>query len=165
MKNNTCCFTGHRPQNLPWRFNECGKEFENFKSNLEGTIINTIKVGYTHFISGMAMGLDLIAAEIIIGLKDRYPNITLECALPCKNQTYKWAPSYRQRYKNVLEQADKVTMVCDMYYTSGCMERRNKYMVENSNKVIALYLNIPGGTKQTLDYAKELNLNIEIINL
>ena len=165
MKENTCCFTGHRPQSLPWKYNESGEEFEKFKLTLKNKIINSIQEGYLHFISGMAMGLDLIAAEIILELKDNYPSISLECAIPCKNQTFRWSPSYRQRYKNVVNQADKISMISDTYYTSGCMEKRNKYMVDNSNKIIALYLNIPGGTKQTLDYALEQGLKVDIINL
>jgi len=165
MKKNTCCFTGHRPQSLPWKYNEYGSQFDAFKHELEYKIINSINKGYTHFISGMAMGLDLIAAEIILSLKNKYQFITLECAIPCKNQTFKWSPSYKQRYNNILEKADKVIMITDTYYTSGCMEKRNKYMVDNSNKIIALYLNTPGGTKQTLDYAKNQNIEIELINL
>ena len=38
--------------------------------------------GVTHFISGMALGVDIYAAEIVLNLKTKYPHITLESAIP-----------------------------------------------------------------------------------
>ena len=39
-------------------------------------------------------------------------------------------------------------------YTPGCMNRRNRYMVDRSSLLIAVYDGIPqGGTLNTLSYA------------
>ena len=40
-----------------------------------------------------------------------------------------------------------------MYTESGCMQRRNRYMVYHSALIIAVYDGLPGGTRQTLEYA------------
>ena len=40
------------------------------------------------------------------------------------------------------------------------MIERNKYMVNNSSLIIALFCEKNGGTKQTLEYAKSKNLKI-----
>ena len=83
----TACFTGHRPQKLPWKFNEQDERCIEMKKKLKNEIIKSIESGYTSFISGMALGFDIICAEIILELKEIYPNIRLICALPCKDQT------------------------------------------------------------------------------
>ena len=44
------------------------------------------------------------------------------------------------------------------------MMDRNKYMVNNSDIVIALYNGKPSGTGNTLKYAKEKGRKVKIIN-
>lgn len=94
----TCAFTGHRPQNLPFGFNEEDERCIDFKKTLREQIINLIEnEGVTHFISGMAIGVDMYAAEIVLGLKASYPGITLESAIPCESQAAKWSEALRDR--------------------------------------------------------------------
>ena len=79
MKKKTCCFTGHRPQSLPFGFNENDARCYALKKALREQIIHLIeKENVTHFISGMAIGIDMYAAEIVLDLKKSYPGITLE---------------------------------------------------------------------------------------
>ena len=62
----TCAFTGHRPQNLPFGFNEEDERCIDLKKTLREQIINLIEnEGVTHFISGMAIGVDMIIKKII----------------------------------------------------------------------------------------------------
>ena len=61
----------------------------------------------------------------------------------------------------ILEKADIVTMVTDAPYTPSCMQQRNEYMVNHSDKVIAVWNGSSGGTKNCIDYAK--NRKKEII--
>lgn len=160
----TCCFSGHRPQNMPWGYNETGLRFWIFKRKLKKAIEKNINDGYHNFICGMALGADMLFAETVISLKEKYPDISLECALPCINQPAKWSYDSNVRYYNIIKKADKVTYVSKREYHKGCMEKRNKYMVSNSNKLIAAYNGKEfGGTVQTLSYAMEENLTIEII--
>ena len=81
MNNKKCAFTGHRPQSLPFGFNEADERCIALKKVLRNEIINLIEnKGVTHFITGMAIGVDMYAAEIVLGLKASYPGITLESA-------------------------------------------------------------------------------------
>lgn len=165
LKMLTCCFTGHRPNKLPWKYKENGLRFFIFKIKLINTITKLIKNNnYTHFITGMALGTDLICAEIVLKLKKHFKNITLECAIPCLNQTTKWLPNSIERYNNVISLADKITYVTKKNYFDGCMQLRNKYMIDNSDIVLAVYNGNKGGTKQTIDYAKLKNKKVIIIN-
>ena len=102
MKKKTCCFTGHRPQSLPFGFNENDARCAALKKALREQIIYLIeKENVTHFISGMAIGIDMYAAEIVLDLKKSYPGITLESAIPCETQPVKWSEALRERYYNI----------------------------------------------------------------
>ena len=80
-----CCFTGLRPQKL--NFKENSEQYNIIISKCEKYIIQLIKrYNVTNFISGMALGWDIWCAEEILKLRDRYSNISLECAIPCSEQ-------------------------------------------------------------------------------
>ena len=120
--------------------------------------------GVTDFISGMALGVDLDFAETVLKLRKKYA-ITLECALPCPEQAAKWDKKAKSRYEKILRKADIVTLVSDKY-DSQCMLKRNRYMVDKSGLVIAVFNGIEsGGTWYTMNYAKKEHKTIEIIDL
>lgn len=158
----TCCFTGHRPQKLPWGFKESGLRYALTKEDTTQAIEEAIKNGKKHFITGMALGFDMMCAEIVLTFKRKYPDITLECAIPCKGQEKVWHKDQQIRYHNILKQADKVRCVFD-HYVDGCMQERNKYMVESSSLIIALFDGNVGGTKQTIEYAKKQGKQVVIV--
>ncbi len=89
----------------------------------------------------------------------------MECAIPCLNQTYRWSEKNKNEYESILKQADIVTYVSKTYYFNGCMAKRNKYIVDKSSRLIAVFSGAEGGTKQTIEMAKEKNLDIVIINV
>ena len=162
---NTCCCTGHRPKGFPFKYGIDTKKHNAYlhalKEKIEFAIID---YGVTHFISGMALGVDLDFAEAVLKLKNKYP-ITLECAIPCPNQTLKWGYKDRLRYESILNSADKVSLISDRY-TAECMLKRNRYIVDNSELVIAVFNGIEkGGTWYTINYAKHENKALEIIDL
>ena len=157
------CFTGHRSQNLPWGFNENDNRCLKVKKILRTEIIEAIKHGYTTFFSGMAIGFDLICAETVIDLKKDFPNIKLIGVLPCRNQDYKWTEQNKTRYRKLLEKLDGIRCIYDEYIGKQCMIERNKFMVNNSSLMIALFDGKASGTKSTIEYAKSQELKIVII--
>ena len=42
--------------------------------------------------------VDMYAAEIVLALKEKYPQITLECAIPYERQAMRWPEALRNRY-------------------------------------------------------------------
>lgn len=147
----TCAFTGHRPQNLPFGFNEEDERCIDLKKTLREQIINLIEnEGVTHFISGMAIGVDI---EIVLGLKASYPGITLESAIPCESQAAKWSEALRDRYFDIASKCDKETLI-QTHYTPDCMDKRNRYMVDHADYIIAVWDGKPSGTGKTVMYAQ-----------
>lgn len=130
MKVKKCAFTGHRPQSLPFGFNESDERCIALKQTLRAEIIRLIEQkGVTHFISGMALGVDMYAAEIVLGLKSSYEGITLESAIPCESQAEKWTEKQRDRYFEIASKCDKETLI-QHHYTSDCMHCQRR-MVKN----------------------------------
>lgn len=162
LKEMTCCFTGHRWQKLPWGQNEDDERCKQMKLSLKEEIIDAVNKGYKYFISGMALGFDIIAAETIIKLKKDYPQIKVIAALPCKDQYKLWKDNQIERYKDVLSKCDEVRCLYDTY-NDKCMLERNDYMLNNSSFVIALYNGEGGGTGYTIRKAKEKGLKIKIM--
>lgn len=112
VQGKTCAFTGHRPQSLPFGFDESDKRCTSLKSVMRDQIVALIEnEGVTHFITGMALGVDMYAAEIVLDLKSKYPHITLESAIPCETQAIKWSVASRERYYNIAAKCDKETML------------------------------------------------------
>ena len=161
----TVCFTGHRPQNLPCGFNEEHPVCRKIKLQLERLIIGVIeKKNVTKFISGMAIGVDMWAAEIVLDLKDYYPDITLEAAIQCRNQTASWNVKNKERYEQLLSHCDTVTVLQEQY-TVGCMQRRNEYMVDKSNYVLAVWNGKPSGTGKTIKYAAQKSMPVYYVDV
>lgn len=163
LNNVTCCFSGHRAQSLPWKFNEASPRCQIMKEKLKEEIIKAIKRGYVNFICGMALGFDVICAETVIELKKEYPEIKIIGALPCRTQDKLWQEKDKKRYREILEKLDKIRCIYDEYIGAECMLERNRYMVNNSSLLIALFNGKPGGTKSTIEYAKKQNLRIIVI--
>lgn len=158
----TCCFTGHRPQTLG--FGEKTKKCDYLKTSIKSEIVKLIEnEGVKNFISGMALGVDTYAAKIVLELKEQYPDITLECAIPCENQAEKWHEPERDTYYDIIEHCDKETML-QTRYTPYCMQKRNEYMVDHSDFVIAVWNGQPSGTGNMVDYARRNNKSVILIS-
>lgn len=162
--NKTVMFTGHRSQNLPFGFDESNIKCLKLKQIIKTQLCDLIEnESATNFISGMAIGVDMICAEIVLELKKEYANISLECAIPCESQPNRWSESFQQRYYCILNECDKKT-VLQKEYTSDCMYKRNKYMVDNSDIVMAVWNGTKSGTGYTVEYAKKKGRKILVFN-
>ena len=155
----TCCFTGHRPEKMPFSTGAYSYDFHVFRRNLEYAIQRAILDGYRHFITGMSRGMDLWAAMLVLDFKRAYPGITLEAAIPFPEQASRWNAEDMQTYRQVLDRCDRKTVLSDSY-TPGCMDRRNRYMVDCSSLLIAAYNGQSGGTRNTCAYAERMGLRI-----
>lgn len=149
----TCCVTGHRdlpPGAVPF-----------VTEALELAVEQAVLEGFTCFLSGFAEGVDLLFAEIVAQRRSAYPHIRLEAILPC-----------RARYQKLLLYDNTHTLLdaCqDVYfisedYTKGVYLKRDRYMVDRSSQVIAVYDGREtGGTAYTVRYAGGKGKPVSII--
>ena len=162
-KEKTACLTGHRPKSLPWGYDENKESCKAFKKDLLTIFIGAIEYGLKCFLVGMAEGFDMIGCETLLELRKKHKDIQVIAIVPCKCQELKWKLEQQKRYSNLLKKCDEV-IVLQEYYTADCMNKRNKYMVENSSVVIACYNGKPSGTGNTIRFAKENGCKVRIIN-
>ncbi len=148
----TCCFSGHRPEKLPWGENEADPRCITLKARLRDAVEAAYSEGMRHFICGMARGCDFYFAELVLELRQNRPDITLEAAIPCATQSQRWPRPERERWQALVSACDQETLIQEPY-TPDCMLRRNRYMVDHSALLIAVYDGTSGGTRRTLEYA------------
>ncbi|MBE6936782.1 MAG: DUF1273 domain-containing protein [Ruminococcaceae bacterium] len=158
----SCCFTGHRPEKMPFAVSPYSYDYFQFQKKLEQVIQNVILSGYHHFITGMSRGMDLWAAECVLNFRRAYSHVTLEAAIPFPGQADRWREEDRRVYRQVLERCDS-SVTLSPVYSAGCMQQRNCYMVDHASLVIAAFDGSAGGTKNTCDYAARCGVPVENI--
>ena len=52
----SCCFTGHRPEKLPWQYNEADPRCVSLKRRIMGAVESANREGTCHGLPGMAAG-------------------------------------------------------------------------------------------------------------
>ena len=151
-----CCFTGHRPEKLSLPESEV-------KAELEKEIRLAIADGINVFIVGMAPGVDIWAAEVILELREKEElPLKLIAASPHPGFENRWSLDWQKRYAVIMSKADFIKEVC-AHYSRGCYQIRNEWMVDHSARVIAVWNGSPSGTKNTVMYAKRKG--VPVINI
>ncbi|WP_125114911.1 SLOG family protein [Agathobaculum sp. Marseille-P7918] len=151
-----CCFTGHRdipPEILP-----------TLAAKLEAIVLELIADGIRYFYAGGALGFDTLAAETVLQLRDQFPQIRLILAIPCREQTRGWSTTSINRYGHILHRANEVIYTSE-HYTRGCMQRRNRFMVDHSAVCVAYCTRSTGGSAYTPQYARKFGLRILLLNM
>lgn len=106
----------------------------------------------------------MVFAITIIRLKEKYPELLLECAIPCNNHPSQWNEKDKKLYHHILKLSNKVTYVSSEEYKPYLMQKRNEYMVDKCDILLAIWDGSFGGTKNCVEYAKKLNKKIIIIS-
>lgn len=164
-----CCVTGHRSKGFPFKRDLDNVAYMEYEYLLHCEIEKLIYMGYTDFISGMAEGADMDFADDVLfwrsNLDDDIYHITLEAALPYPPKPAK-TDSERLKMRDwVLQQCDYKHIVSP-YYHKGCMQKRNCYMVDKSDLVLAVWNGKEeGGTWNTIKYARSKGKSIRYIML
>ena len=154
LRARTCCFTGHREIPLLRR--------HHIAKVLKQELEKLIEQGVIYFGAGGALGFDTMAAQTVLSLKSKHPEIKLILVLPCHSQADRWSEEDRAVYEEIKLKADKVKYT-SIEYTSGCMHKRNRHLVDNSSVCVSYMTKNTGGTAYTVDYARKNR--VRVINL
>ena len=151
MKEKTCCFTGHRDIS-----SEQGNKIKHCLTNV---IEDLICEGFLFFGCGGALGFDTMAAETVLRLRRKHPQIKLILVLPCLNQDKYWSENDSKVFQKIKDQADKTVYTAERYYR-GCMQKRDRHLVDNSSCCVCYLTRENGGTAYTVRYAEAKQLKI-----
>lgn len=156
-----CAFTGYRTHKLPYGNDESHPDCIRLKRRLMEEIDHHLDMGIRIFMSGMALGIDQWAAEIVLMAREERHDagIQLWCAIPYDRQAAAWTEIEQIRYQTILSKADHIDYVSHEYY-NGCLLARNRFMIDRASHLIAVYDGQKGGTYYTINYAKKKGLHI-----
>ena len=147
MREQTCCFTGHR--HIP------EADREKIKHRLETVITSLYQRGVYYYGAGGALGFDTLTAQTLLRLR-KQQNLRLCLVLPCRGQERAWPQADQETYWEILRQADEWEFL-QGDYTPGCMLRRNRVMASRSGRGLFLWDGRKsGGTAYTLRYFRLL---------
>lgn len=144
----TAAFTGHRTYD--------GRADE----ALRRTIAALYDRGIRNFLSGMAVGFDLAAAEAVLDCRAARPGMRLVAVIPFRGQERSFSPADRERYGRIAAAADETAVLAPGYRT-GCYAVRNNYLVDHASVLVAWYDGSPGGTRYTVRRAERRGLELQ----
>ncbi|MBQ6000819.1 MAG: DUF1273 family protein [Clostridia bacterium] len=158
-----CAFTGHRPSRLGAVAQ--GGQKQRLLERI-GQEVNRLyyEEGIRHYYTGMALGADLWFAQKVLELRRAKRDVKLHCVLPCYDQELSWEEEDREVYRSILAQADEAFYLNGAYFR-GCMQERNRYLVERAATLLAVYDGEQGGgTAYTVRHARRLRRRIVVID-
>lgn len=144
----TVAFTGHRT----------------YRGEADAALHSLLRELYAEgartFLSGMAVGFDLAAAEAVIALRAECRDVRLVAVIPFAGQAQGFSLAERQRYERVLTAADEQITLSPRFY-QGCYQVRNHFLVDHAATLVAWYNGSRGGTQQTFLSALHRGLRVE----
>lgn len=155
--------TGHRPQALQTSWSM----YESFTlprlTDLATAYFQRTKPDIV--ISGMALGWDTAVALSALTL-----GIELHCYVPFNGHHARWSSKQQEQYHSIIQQTDKVIypqgedVPRERSYSevAKLLLNRNTDMLNNSNRVVALFNGEPkGGTYDAIKKAKAMGLQVD----
>lgn len=163
IKEKTVSFTGHRTLTTPG--NAPDTNLENvIKTELYCLIRDYYEDGYTNYLNGMAIGFDMLAAEVVLEFKKLQPDVKLFAVIPFQGQELCYSQKDKLRYKYLYDNADERIFTSSIFTSNADYLKRNDYLVSNSSVLISYCDGKQrSGTTSTVNKASKVGL--EIINL
>lgn len=146
-----CSFTGHRQ--IP------DKHMRPLTDLIARAINYAYEEGCRNFYTGGAIGFDTLCAREVIRFRLLHRDARLILVLPCKNQAQKWNERQIASYEYTLSEADEIIYTSEGY-DAACMKRRNRYLAEIGDMMIAYLGKDRSGAYQTVQMAKRLGKRV-----
>ncbi len=154
----TLSFSGHRPEKI--------KDFtpdteRRIRAALHASLVEACRMGYRQFLSGMAPGFDLWAADEVLKLREtaNNPDIELTAVVPYPRFRNSFAPDAAELYDRTIGYANRTVTIAPEYH-HAVFHRRNDFLVDNASLLICYYEGTPGGTRYTVQRAARKGLRI-----
>lgn len=159
----TACFTGHRPEKMPFDTHKL-QFLDMFTNAIYRRTCEAVKAGYDTFFCGMQRGVDIWAGKQVLRLKEEYPNVRLICVSPFEREIDRRRGADRFDYTELRESCDGF-IALQSEFSPFCYQNRNRFMVDRSSLIIGAVADRKSGTGQTLAYARKKGLRVEEIDL
>lgn len=163
-----CAIIGHRPTRFKFKYNENNTGCKRLKKRLHDQFVLLYEQGVRRFLIGGSLGVDIWSGEILLKLKEQpeYAGIELVLVLPHPGHDARWDQRSKARLAFLLAHCAEHTTV-GMQANAESFYKKNRYMVDHSNCLLAVYDNdrtVRNGTGQTVQYAEKLGRSIVLIH-
>ena len=154
-------FSGHRPEKIA---NFTPATEHNIRQALRTELRKAYSAGYRRFLSGMAPGFDLWAADEVLKMRAEpgFEDTELVAVVPYPTFSRSFNEQAKALYKHAIGQASETIFIADSYH-HAVFSRRNDYLIENSSLLLCYYEGTAGGTRYTVK--KAIRSGIPIVNL
>ncbi len=146
-----CAFSGHRVI-------AAGK-IASLTELLQRAVAYAYEQGCRSFYCGGAVGFDTLAAKAVILFRVKHPDVRLVLMLPCADQSDGWSEMQRAAYDYILSEADEAVILSDSY-ARGCMQKRNRALVERADMLICYVGREGSGSAQTMHLAEKKGIPV-----
>ncbi len=146
-----CAFSGHRVI--------AAEKIEPLTELLRRAVAYAYEQGCRSFFCGGAVGFDTYAAKAVILFRVKHPDVRLVLMLPCADQSEGWSAAQRAAYDYILSEADEAVILSEAYHR-GCMQRRNRALVEHADMLICYVGREGSGSAQTMHLAEKKGIPI-----
>ncbi len=130
---------------------------------LRRTVTMLYATGIRTFLSGMAVGFDLAAAETVLNCKATHADIRLVAVVPFRGQQFRFSDYDRARFERILADADETILLSESY-SRGSYTIRNNYLIAHAATLITWYDGSTGGTRYTVERALAQNRKLIHLN-
>ena len=153
--------TGHRPDRLGGY--DADDNFRAIRRHMRG-FLQGVRLGGVvdvTLIAGGALGIDQFWMEV--GL---HMGLSVTAALPFEGYDSRWPVASRQKYAKLLDKCSDVRYVCEPGYDPAKLQRRNEWMVDQCDLLVAYWAGTrSGGTSNCITYAEQQNCDREVFYL
>lgn len=154
-----CTITGQRPSRFKFKLKENQSGCKRLKKRIQEQCEFLYAQGVRQFWVGGAQGVDMWAGEILLRMKERpeYKDLELHIALPGPEHDKLWDDRSKLRMAFLIRHSAECVMV-GKSLTAEDYRRRNRFMVDRSDVLLAVYDNdrsIRSGTGMTVHYAEK----------
>ncbi len=84
--------------------------------------------------------------------------------LPCRSQSARWQAAEQRTYQEILRSADQILWISEEYF-AGCMQKRNRFLVDHADTCLCYLTHCRGGTWNTVSYAYDQHRTIHNLAL
>ncbi len=150
-----CCISGAAPSQLR-------RPVDDIKVDLENEILRAVKDGCTTFISGLAPGTEIWAGNIVVRLKDRFPDLKLIAVLPFPGFGDELEGIWREKFETLLARADLVKTVCPAYQEDAALLQL-RWMLDHAARLLAV-CGGSGDSRNLFRLAREKHVQIRYLS-
>ena len=157
MKNKkSCAIFGEKPSELEFGYDEDYYTCAVMKYRLVSAMQDALADGCHEFVSTLDEGVAMWGAEACLAIKSLGGNVTLTAAPTSERQADRWHPERRERYFNLIENADELISPCEEEYGEN-------YILKSAGRVIVVGDTLHPRIAEFIENARAEQIEIRVV--